>query len=188
MDFTGDPEILLIKRVQADSDREAFDTLYEKYSGKIYNYCYGFLGNSYDADDCCQDIFVKIFRHAGSFRFESSVSTWIYRIMVNSCKDYYKRGKQMRQSRPIEEFKEESSGEASIVDKLSVSQVNEAFYVELARMKPAFRTILILRDIEGRSYEEIAAITGVAHGTVRSRIARARRCMAEKLKSFRDEL
>jgi len=183
-----DPDILLVRRIQDDPSKDSFEILYDRYSKRVYNFCLNFLGDDEDAKDCTQEIFIKVFRSIRGFRFGSTFHTWLYKIMINSCKDFYKikmKHKTINESNLLSAAK---SHEEAITSLLTTKQAMEAFYNALKNMKSKARTILILRDIEGRSYEEISSVLGCKQGTVRSRLARARMTIAELLKDYRDEM
>lgn len=188
MKATNDPDILLVKRIQVESSRESFEILYDKYSKRVFNFCLNFLGNEEDAKDCTQDIFIKVFRSIDGFRFGASFYTWLYRIMINSCNDMKRKNKKIETQKDSYLISNLISPENSITSVLTSKQALEAFHSALKYMSANARTILILRDIEGRSYKEISSIINIKPGTVRSRLARARINMAEKLKDFRDEM
>lgn len=186
MNEGGDIDALLVERITQDGDRSSFDKLYKKYATRVYNFCLNFLGNEEDAKDCTQEIFIKAFCSIRSFRKKSTFYTWLYRIMINHCKDLYR--KQHRRKDDLSMAARIESGERSIISKMVTEKAIQAFHEALGEMSIEFRTVIILRDIEGRSYSEISAITGAGEGTVKSRIARARNRMADKLKDYRDEL
>lgn len=184
----NDQDIELVRSIQDEKSEESFALLYDKYSSRIYNFCLNYLGNEEDARDCTQDIFIKVFRSIGGFRLDSSFYTWLYRIMINTCNDMSRKNKRkVFQQDPVQ-LSNIGSDEESIASRLTTKQAMAAFQSALGGMKANARTILILRDVEGRSYEEIATICACKTGTVRSRLARARLRMAEKLKDFRDEM
>jgi RNA polymerase sigma-70 factor (ECF subfamily) len=183
-----DPDIELVKRIQSDPSEDSFGLLYDRYSGKVYNFCLNYLGNEEDAKDCTQEIFIKVFRSIRGFRFGSSFYTWLYRIMINSCNDSVRKKMKNRTINEPGELLTAKSKEEDIPSLITNEQAMEAFYRALNKMKQKAKSILILRDIEGRSYEEISGILGCKPGTVRSRLARARISMAEQLKDFRDEM
>jgi len=106
--------------------------------------------------------------------------------MLNKCRDMYRKNK--KNNTDIDMASRIESGERSIISKMITEKAIQALHEALAGMPIEFRTVIILRDIEGRSYSEIAAITKSGEGTVKSRISRARSRMAEKLKDYRDEL
>ncbi len=188
MRVKADSDIELVRMIQFDPSEDSFALLYDKYSGKVYNFCLNFLGNEEDAKDCTQEIFIKVFRSIKGFRFGSSFYTWLYKIMINNCNDFVRRKMKHRTINESGKLLSAKSKDEDIPSLITNEQAMEAFYKALNKMKQKAKSILILRDIEGRSYEEISGILGCKPGTVRSRLARARISMAEHLKDFRDEM
>jgi len=194
---SSDPDSCLVKRVQESADSGAFNALYERYCNKVYNFCLAFTGNDEDAKDCTQDVFVKIYRSIGSFRSDSKFSTWIYSIMNNTCKDLVKKRSKRKAVLVIENerWQPESGGLNDPIgsypnphDEMTRKEMHDIFLLALHELKPSFRRVIILRDIEGRSYKEIAELTGRNLGTIRSSIARGRNQVAAYLNSYRHEL
>lgn len=196
MSFTRDPDRKWIQNFQQQREFRSFDLLVKKYQDQVYNFCYRFLGDKEDASDCSQEIFIKLYEHIDGFRFRSTFSTWLYKIMLNSCRDMAKARK-YRQSRLISTdlaaernlFQYLPGPTSSAPDsQMTKEELNTAFQKALARLKDIRRKVLILRDIEGRSYEEISCITRLKTGTVRSTLARARYEVANYLNVFRNEM
>ena len=183
----------LVLAIQQESDRKAFTELLDRYQDKVYQFCFRFIGNSDDAADCSQEIFIKIYQHIGQFNYRSKFSTWIYR----TCQDMVKSTSYKYRQRSVELEKpdQDSAGVQApadgSTDPVSIMQHKEIqiyFQRALLKLKEMQRVVLIMRDIEGRSYEEIALATQLKIGTVRSTLARARYSMAEQLKIFRNGL
>jgi RNA polymerase sigma-70 factor (ECF subfamily) len=158
-------------------DDQAFDEIYQRFAEMVYNLAYRLSGSGEEASDLTQEVFLRVFRHLGSFRGGSTLKTWIFRITINHCRDRLSRWRP--QTEPIED--EIGEGGLSIADpgrgpeELAVAadegrRVSEA----LAHLPQPFREAVILRDIEGLAYDEIAEVLQVRVGTVRSRIARGR--------------
>jgi RNA polymerase sigma-70 factor (ECF subfamily) len=160
--------------------------LYAKYKDGIFNYCCKFLHDEDDAADCTQEIFIRVFRHIGSFRFRARFSTWLYRIAINTCNSYVisRKNWTMVDSQIMEDRIRETSPDP--VKELSAKEALAAFQSALMKLKEVQRSLIILRDLEGRSYDEIARISQLKPGTVRSTLARARYKMAEHLKIYRN--
>lgn len=182
-----DDDRALIYAFCAEQDKDAFDRLVIKYQDKVFNLCYRFMGNYHDANDCAQDTFVKVFRSLKKFKGESEFSTWLYRIAVNTCKNKlssltYRVSKMMvRLDKPRTEIKDESnSPEAEFEQSEKGRQIQKA----IDALPEDYKTVVVLRDIEGLSYEEIAQITGYNIGTVKSKLARARGRLREKLEGL----
>jgi RNA polymerase sigma-70 factor, ECF subfamily len=189
-----DEDFKLIRRFQAE-DNAAFDQLVLKYKDLVMNVCFRFMRNNAEADDCAQETFVKVFRSLHKFRFESSFSTWLYRIAVNTCKtrlcsQEYRRSKYaVSIDKQIET--EEGSVQFEIADKAlspraSMENKDRAVIIQEAinSLPEEQKTVVILRDIEGLSYEEISKISGYNLGTVKSKLARARQELKNKLKGM----
>ncbi len=192
-----DPDIVLIRSFNTNQDKRSFTSLIEKYQHDVYNFCYRFLGDAEDAADCSQEIFIRIYRHLPGFGFRSKFSTWLYRIMVNACNDM-SRSRKYRAHQvsletgstngevfpiPVENGSSPNPEQAAIR-----KEVQEVFQAALCKIRQRYRAVIILRDIEGRSYEEISRLTGMKLGTVRSTLARARLEMAGFLKEYRYEM
>ncbi len=187
-------DISLVKAF-CDGQDEAFDKLVLKYKDKVFNLCYRFCANYQDADDCAQETFIKVYRSLTKFRQESSFSTWLYRIAVNTCKNKlssakYKQAKiAVRLDEPVRT--EEGSVAREIKDcspnpKCEIESKEKGALIQEAidALSADQKTVVVLRDIEGFSYEEIARVTGYALGTVKSKLARARDQLREKLKGL----
>lgn len=180
-------EAAIIAELQAGSE-EAFAWLITRFHGPIYSLLARTLHDRADAADMTQEVFVKVFRGVGRFHGESSLRTWIYRIALHEASNqrrWWVRHKQ--QEIPIEQ--EMTDGDSGVPVKLkemlvdpSQSPFEMAVHAEnrarveaaLSRVQEPFRTTLILRDIEGFVYEEVAEIQGVNLGTVKSRLVRGR--------------
>ncbi|MFA6356867.1 MAG: sigma-70 family RNA polymerase sigma factor [Candidatus Omnitrophota bacterium] len=160
-----------------------FDELVLEHKDKVFNLCYRFLGNYEEADDCAQETFVKVYRSLKDFRRESSVSTWIYRIAVNTCKNrvasaQYRRSRNMVQ---LDEIGDEKLSPAKEADR---SEKGELIQEAIDSLPHDQKSVVILRDVEGLSYEDIAAATGLNLGTMKSKLSRARQELREKLKGL----
>lgn len=180
----------LVEAFQTEHSKEAFDSLVVKYQDKVFNLCYRFMGNYHDANDCAQDTFVKAYRSLKKFRFEASFSTWLYRIAVNTCKNklsslQYRFSKILfRIDRPAEsemsiEIKDESQSPEVLFE---TSEKGRRIQKAIDSLPEDQKTVVVLRDIEGLPYEEIAQITGYNMGTVKSKLARARERLRKKLR------
>jgi len=184
---------LLIKKIQG-GDMAAFDQLVIKHKDKLFNMVFWFLGDYQEANDCAQEIFIKVFKGIKRFRFESSFSTWLYRIAINTCKNRLKSSAYRWKMRtvPLENPDSSKEGNRSYeIQNGSPSPANELEKKEkIMRIQKAVNSlpqeqnrIIVLRDIQGLSYQEISDITGLKLGTVKSRLARARMELRNKLNS-----
>jgi RNA polymerase sigma-70 factor (ECF subfamily) len=187
-----DRDTALVKAFQV-GNKAAFDALVLKHKDKVFNLCYRLLGDYQEANDFAQETFVKVYKSLNKFRLESTFTTWVYRIAVNTCKNrikspQYRYGKKMvRIDNP--QLTEDSTHSIELIDE------TQSPFVELEKKEkwmmirkaidslPAEqKTVVVLRDIEGLSYEEIAGVTGYNLGTVKSKLARARFDLREKLR------
>ena len=153
----------LIARLQK-RDEAAFEELIRQYEKKVYTLCFRMCGNSEDAEEAAQDAFLALWRGIDRFRQESSLSTWIYRLATNACIDTLRRRKKQ-------------SGSVSLDDEeLSVEhrEAQKLLQEGLSALPEEYRKVLILREIEGLSYTEIAESASIELGTVKSRISRGR--------------
>ena len=154
-----------------------FEQLYETYRGRVFSTAYRMLSNRADAEDCTQDIFVKVFKKLGSFRGESAVSTWIYRIAVNACLDFRRR-RRLRQAVSLDDGMEVGS------TPLSVSRLIESC---LPRMAEGYRQVFVLHDIQGLKHEEIGKILGITDGASKSQLHRARAFLRRELSPYLED-
>ena len=135
-----------------------------------------FCRNAQDAEDVAQEAAIKIYRALGRYRAEAAFSTWVYAITRNAAMDFLRRRKKVQEaeySLPIWEFSLVLP-EAGVLDAMAVREGLRALYALIEALPPAQREVLILRDVDGYAYEEIAELLGISLGTVKSRIARAR--------------
>ena len=184
--MTREQEAAVIQSV-LDGDVNAFETLVKEYEKNVYNLALRMTGNSEDAADMSQEAFIKAYNSLSSFRGDSKFSVWLYRIVSNVCLDYLRS----RTRKPTVSLSTENDDgeevELDIADEsqspellLDRSLTRDAVRRGLAALPPDHREILLLLEIQGLSYEEIAAALGLEAGTVKSRIFRARK----KLCSF----
>lgn len=184
--MTREQEAAVIQSI-LDGDVNAFETLVKEYEKNVYNLALRMTGNSEDAADMSQEAFIKAYNSLSSFRGDSKFSVWLYRIVSNVCLDYLRS----RTRKPTVSLSTENDDgeevELDIADEsqspellLDRSLTRDAVRRGLAALPPDHREILLLREIQGLSYEEIAAALGLEAGTVKSRIFRARK----KLCSF----
>jgi len=183
-------DVKLIRAFQTGK-KAAFDELVLSHKDKVFNLCYWFVGDYQDANDLAQDVFFKAFKALKNFRFESAFSTWIYRITVNTCKNrlnslQYRLKKKFvhlnntaAKSNPGVELADESS---SPEGELWRKEKSRLIQIAINALPAEKKAVVVLRDIEGLSYEEISSVTGFNLGTVKSKLARARRDLREKLK------
>jgi RNA polymerase sigma-70 factor (ECF subfamily) len=186
-------DAILIRAFQK-GDKTVFDELVLKHQDKLFNLCYRLSGDYQEANDAAQETFMRVYVSLKKFRFESSFSTWLYRIAVNICKNKFKslayrqRKKTVSLSNPGSAEDDESPLEirddsCSPIHELEKKERMRAIEQAVNMLPPEQKTVVTLRDIEGFSYEEIVRITGTALGTVKSRLARARLDLRKRLRS-----
>ena len=166
----------LIARLQK-RDEAAFEELIRQYEKKVYTLCFRMCGNSEDAEEAAQDAFLALWRGIDRFRQESSLSTWIYRLATNACTDTLRRRKKQSGSVSLDD-------EELFVDAVDTSpqpqetvehrETQKLLQEGLSALPEEYRKVLILREIEGLSYTEIAESASIELGTVKSRISRGR--------------
>jgi len=181
-------EAQLVTELQAGSDA-AFDYLVTYYHAGVYNLVYGILSDAADAADVTQDVFLRVFRGIRGFRGGSSLKTWLYRVSVRQALNHRRwcwRHHRQQISIDAEEDGRNSAmelrdEEATPFEQLATREMQSTVRRALATVPPLFRSAVILRDLEGLSYEEIAEILEVSVGTVKSRILRGRRMLKDIL-------
>ncbi len=184
----------LIKRCQ-EGEIEAFEQLIADYEKRILNYCFRMMGNPSDAEDAAQEVFVKVFRFIGNFNGQSSFSTWLYRVASNVCLDLLRKAKRQPQN-TVSIHQENDEGEEYLMaiedpepnpyERAQLSEAQHVLLDALEQLGEEQKRVIILRDIEGLSYEEIAEITNIAPGTVKSRINRARQNLKKLLEKDKE--
>ncbi len=158
-------------------DAEAFDEIYQRHAEMIYNLAYRLSGDEDQASDLAQEVFFRAFRHLERFRGRSSLKTWLYRVGLNHCRSRLARRRwffvPVAEGDPTEGLQ--------LVDRrrdpearAMAGERDQILHRALAKLPLPFREVVVLCDLEGLTYEEIAEVLGVRIGTVRSRIARAR--------------
>ena len=179
-------ETILIQKSQR-GDMDAFEQLLLRYEKKVYTIAYKYMGNAEDASDLAQEALIKAYQSIGTFRGESSFGTWIGRITANKCLDELRKRKKMQTTSLDEEVNlEEGSVQKEIVSERDTPEQHTirqetVHYVQqkLQQMKEEYRMVLVLRELEGHSYEDIADMLNCSLGTVKSRISRARNYLKE---------
>ena len=171
-------------RAAAGGDTEAFEQLVRTYENKIYHLALRMCGSSEEAGDIAQEAFLAAWRGLPSFRGESNFATWLYRLTSNAAIDYLRRQKKERGDMSLDD---EGLGLDAVdtgpgpQDAAEQTEVQSAVAAGLRQLSEGHRQVLVLREIQGLSYEEIAAVLEVDLGTVKSRISRARTALRKIL-------
>lgn len=174
-------------------DKKAFEALVIRYKDRIFNACYRLMGDGDEARDCAQETFVKAFRSLKAFRFDAAFGTWLYAIAVNTCRNRLQSAA-YRATRRTVSLGAGGNGDSpdciaeledpglSPLEQLSRKEGERLLQRAIAALPEMARTLVVLRDIEGLSYEEVAQATGLELGTVKSGLARARARLRSNLK------
>lgn len=185
----------LVRRLK-QGDERAFQELVETYQDRVFSLVLRMMGDRQEAEDIAQEVFFSVYRAMGRFRGDARLYTWIYRIAINACKSRikYLRGRQLHQQQSIDDAPQDTestqihaarSVQSAVPGPEAMMQGNrlqQAIARELSNLDPEHRQVLVLRDIQGLSYEDIAKITSLAEGTVKSRLHRARVALKSRLK------
>ena len=159
-------------------DMAAFEEIYRMTSGVVYAVCYGITNNRMDAQEAAQDVFIKVHDNLGKFAEGTSFGAWTYRITVNTAINYYNKAKRKRHREVYNEVALETAGADGNVDKGLIEEDARKKAAELlAGLNTEHRACIILREIEGLSYEEIARSLRININTVKSRLKRAREAL-----------
>lgn len=171
-------ELALMQRAQK-GETAAFEEIVTTYEKKVYALALRFTGSEADAADITQEAFLRAWKSLGKFRSESAVSTWLYRITMNLCIDFSRRknlqsvpltddeGSEL----PLPDTRTANSPEAALEN----SEISRELQAALGLLSEEHRQIVLLRDVSGLTYQEIASMLGLEEGTVKSRLARARK-------------
>ncbi len=182
-----------IRACQA-GDMDAFERLYQHYHRGLYGYMLSMLRSQQAAEDLCQDIFVKLFRQIGSYRFQSPFNHWLFRLAKNLAIDHIRREK-VRSTRSLDA---EGSENHSLHERLPGKEATPAAHALKAErglhvrkaveaLPESFREVVVMREWEDLAYEEIGERLGLSVGTVKSRLFRARTLLIKKLKGWDEE-
>lgn len=183
----------LIKEAKA-GNVEAFEELVKQCEKKVFNIAYKMMGNYDDANELAQEAFIRAYKSINKFKEDSLFSTWIYRITTNVCLDELRKRKNKKVISLNEDIKyndeelkpqikDDSPGPEKIYEK---KEFKNLIYQCIESLSDEYKTVIILRDIEGFSYEEIAKIINCPEGTVKSRISRARKALRDIFKNKKE--
>ncbi|MCB9568619.1 MAG: sigma-70 family RNA polymerase sigma factor [Myxococcales bacterium] len=187
---------ILVRRLKSGDER-AFQELVQTYQNRVFGLILRMIGNRQEAEDLAQDVFLTVYRAIGSYRGEGRFYTWLYRIASNTCKNRikYLKGRHFNTRLDVDDHAEAQmpSGEGGALHSiqsqipgpeatLEGNRIQRAIQRELAALEEDHRLLIVLRDIEGLSYQDIQGITGLPAGTVKSRLHRARIALKERLK------
>jgi len=185
-------EALFVSRLKANEDA-AYDELVRMYSSPIYHVAYRMTGDAAEASDAVQDIFLKVFRNIGGFKGEAALKTWIFKIAFSEILNRLRWWKRRHRDTTLS-LDESPNGNVpghGVADAgptpeevLQAKERENAIQQALRRLSHEHRSIIVLRDIEGFSYSDIADVLGISMGTVKSRLARARADLKKSLMRY----
>jgi len=163
-------------------ERDAFRALFEAYKDKVYSIALRFTGDPHAAMDLAQDTFLKLFSCIGEFRGESAFSTWVYRLVVNSCLDHKRKAWRLI---PIaDELLSALRAPGDSLNAVLESEMRARVRAAVEKLTPDLRMVTVLRYTEGLSYDQIAEVLGCSPGTVASRLNRAHKALERRLTHF----
>jgi RNA polymerase sigma-70 factor, ECF subfamily len=173
----------------SQGDPDAFSVLVERYSSRLFGTCLNYLGNRQDAEDCLQETFIKAYRSMHDYQFLSSIYTWLYRIAVNTCLDYRRKGNraiiysldEAMETEDSQVFTQIADPSPLPDEQAETLETRQLIRQEISSLPGFLREIVVLRDLEGFSYHELASLLQLSEGTVKSRLSRARRLLTERL-------
>ena len=181
-----------------NGDTGSFTQLVLLYKDSVYNLCYRLLEDRADAEDCAQETFIKVYRGLKGFKFQAAFKTWLYRIAVNTCKNKLASAAYRYRKRLVELDKPLTVEDGTVAFEIpDSSRSPESLFARKEREKavleaigalpPKEKILIVLCDIEETPYQEISEITGLPLGTVKSKLARARRRLRAKLEGVIDD-
>lgn len=173
------------------AEAPSFEELFNHYHSLVYGIGLKFTGNQEDAEDVTQEVFTKVWRSLRDFNYNSSLKTWIYRITLNTCIDHSRKpwkkhqpnagpDNALEQSEQDRLPSDEESAESKLLVKETVAQVRKA----ITGLRPHLKAVLVLKDLEGMSYNEISSVLGLSLGTISSRLNRARKSLQGALSAL----
>ncbi|MCD6119248.1 sigma-70 family RNA polymerase sigma factor [bacterium] len=174
-------------------EREAFDELITRYQRYIFNLIYQHLGSNVDIEDIAQEVFVRIFRFIKKYRGEASFESWVYKIVLNYCRSYARRRSMLNRLFFVPVERDDENRSIDIIDAQAGKENNPMKLIEhqriandildeLRKLPAIYKDVLIMREVNELSYEEISEILDISIGTVKSRISRARSMIRDKVK------
>jgi RNA polymerase sigma-70 factor (ECF subfamily) len=191
-DDSADPDLELVRGAKK-GDREDYEELVRRHQKRAFNVAYRVLGDYDEALDITQDSFIQAYRSLDGFRMEARFSSWLLTITVNLCRNrikYWKRRARNRTTSIDEPIETEDSvirrevrdPSPTALEALGSKRTGEIIREEMMSLDEEFRTVLVLREMQEMSYEEIAGVLGIASGTVKSRLHRGRSELKDRLK------
>jgi RNA polymerase sigma-70 factor (ECF subfamily) len=173
-----------VRRVQR-GEADAFETLVRRHEKTIFNLIYRMLGDTEEAAEVSQEVFLSAFRAAGQFRGDANFSTWLYRIAINHASTRRKTlNSRQRKVVPIESADSLHDPEPGPLELLEKQEIREKVQFALNQLEPDDAAVILLRDLQDVSYNEVAQVLEIPVGTVKSRLHRARQALKSRLQSY----
>ena len=191
MSEMGEKELLKKCR---QGDRDAFNILVQTYQRQVINLAYGMLSDTEDATDAAQEVFIKVYRNIDRFEGKSSLSTWIYRITSNVCKDFLRKRTRTIQSISIYESSEDDDDRPMEIkdssptpqEHMEITETQREVRKALDELPEEYKSVIVMYDLEGLSYDEISNVLQCPVGTIKSRLNRARKALKKNLSEKRE--
>lgn len=168
-------------------DREAFHSLFETHKDRVFTIAFHYSGNEATARDVTQQVFLKLFTSISQFREDSLFTTWLYRIVANACADEHRKRRRFVPFSPEIEVKN-MSGNPHQEEAFHRREISDSVRGAIGELTPKLRLPILLKYVEGMSYDEIAEALGLSIGTVSSRLNRGHKMLARKLNHLRSEV
>lgn len=172
--ITPDTSDFQLTQFAASGNIAAFELLYERYHRRTYSLCLRMTNNQTEAEDLTQEVFIQLFRKAGSFRGDSAFSTWLHRLTVNQVLMHFRRRsvKNEKTSQDGEMPEQivpgtENQSKMPVLDRIAISRA-------IAELPPGYKSVFVLHDVEGYEHEEVARLLGISVGTSKSQLHKAR--------------
>lgn len=183
----------LLKKCR-QGDRDAFNILVQTYQRQVINLAYGMLSDTEDATDAAQEVFIKVYRNIDRFEGKSSLSTWIYRITSNVCKDFLRKRTRTIQSVSIYESSEDDDDRPMEIkdssptpqEHMEITETQREVRKALDELPEEYKSVIVMYDLEGLSYDEISNVLQCPVGTIKSRLNRARKALKKNLSEKRE--
>lgn len=174
-----------LAQATAAGDEMAFEQIYRAHARKVYSLCLRLLRNPTEAEDVTQDVFVRLYRKIGTFQGDAALSTWLYRLTVNTVLMHVRRQQRKQKEQPMDDdsLQHLAEGrplkrraEVSLIDRIDLERA-------IRRLPTGYRLVLVLHDVEGYEHEEIAQMLGIREGTSKSQLHKARLKMRKLLRA-----
>jgi RNA polymerase sigma-70 factor (ECF subfamily) len=182
---------LMVERISA-GEKRLFGLLYQRYRARTFALAFGMTGQAEQAEDLTQEIFLKVYERLATFQGQSRFATWFYRIALNHCLNHCRHERRRRRTVDASDVQPQVMVKLQAVEQADTSllrkEIKRHIRSALLSLKPEIRLLLLLKEIEGLSYEEIAERLECSTGTVASRLSRGRRLLARKLDSLKGKI